>query len=73
MKKNKVTFKEKMTTKVNEGLKKAFKPLLNECLETSYNILLQIETSKGFEELTSYEEFLKMYNQTLKERSNNVC
>lgn len=73
MKKNKVTFKEKMTTKVNEGLKKTFKPLLDECLQNSYNVLLQIELSKGFEVLTTYEEYCEMYNQTLKERRNILC
>lgn len=73
MKKNNVTFKQKMTNKVQEGLKKAFKPLLEECLQNSYNVLLQIETSKGFEVLTTYEEYREMYNQTLKERRKNIC
>lgn len=70
MKKNKVTFKQKMSDKVQEGLKKAFKPLLDKVLKASYNVLIQEETKLKKEVLTSFEEFGKRVNEILEKGEN---
>ena len=70
MKKNKIPFKQKVNNKVQEGLIKVFKPLLDKTLKASYNVLIQEETKLKKESLTSFEEFGKRVNEILKKGEN---